>query len=97
MTDMNEPSHRVTITDIYRQAEDNKAMLSAIQNHVSVLLDRSDDRDKDVAKLSNHVDSVEDKLDTRISRLEKIVYWAGIPIGLVATGTLGWNFLSPLF
>lgn len=91
-----EPAHRVTITDIYRQGEDNRANLSVMATHIGVLLDRSDDRDKDVANLKSELDQVETKLDSRVSRLEKIVYWAGIPLAAVAAGTLGWDFITSL-
>lgn len=79
----NEDSHRVTISDLYRQGEDIQKNLGVMTTQTAILLDRSAERDK-----------LFDKMEVRVSRLEKVVYWAGVPLSLLAGGTLGWDLLK---
>lgn len=80
---MDEPSHRVTISDLYKQGEDTRSSVGMMTQQISVLLDRSETRDRQI-----------ESIDTRVSRLERVVYWVGVPLAVIASGSLGWGWLS---
>lgn len=80
-----ETSHRVTITDLYRQGEDIRKNLAVTSTQTAILLDRSNERDKQI-----------DELERRVGKLDKAVYWIGIPLAAIAGGTMGWDLLKAI-